>query len=43
MLKQKHNPETSIAVIIRYLTKDSDQNEIVKKVNGQTEAVNWLK
>ncbi len=42
MPKQKHNPETSPAVVIRYLKKDSNQNEVVKKVRGESEAVQWL-
>ncbi len=42
MSKQKHNPEASQAVVIRYLRQDSNQNEIVKKVRGRSEAVKWV-
>lgn len=42
MVKEKFNPKTSPAVVIRYLPKDPGKNEIVKRVNGETEAKEWL-
>jgi hypothetical protein len=42
MPKQKHDPEASPAFVIRYLNEDPEQNEIVKRVNGQKEAIKWL-
>ncbi|HEX9929302.1 MAG TPA: hypothetical protein VGB02_12260 [Pyrinomonadaceae bacterium] len=42
MAKKKHHPENSPALVIRYLRADPDQNEVVKKVRGKTEAVEWL-
>lgn len=38
----QHNPKTSTAYIIRYHLKDPSQNEIVKRVKGQDEALKWL-
>ena len=42
MAKPKHNPLTSTAFIVRYLVKDPAQNERVKTVSGEREAVQLL-
>ena len=42
MPKQKYDPATSPAEIIRYLKKDSNKNTVVEKVAGQAAAVKRL-
>ena len=42
MPKEKHDPKTSEAFVIRYLNANPEKNEIVKKVKGQKEAIKWL-
>ena len=39
MPKQKHNPDTSEALVVRYLIADPRKHKVVKRVKGKKAAI----